>query len=130
MDGLCFSLRRAFNNPPLRHGMKDVGGVAGFDDFNVVAGVNYVGRVLGGGHGALLRRRPWGAVKRLRRQGGDYFRNEEPPRRRGRYTKMTASRRSSKGAKVLLRWMPSRLSPLAVVVAGAVVSRRDGQQLL
>jgi len=31
--------------------------------------------------------------------------------------------------KVLLRWMPSRLSSLAVVVAGAVVSRRDGQQL-
>ena len=32
--------------------------------------------------------------------------------------------------KGLLRWMPSRLSPLAVVVAGVVVSRRDGQQLL
>ena len=42
--------------------------------------------------------------------GGDYFRNEEPSRRGGRYTKMTASRRSSKGAKVLLRWMPSRLA--------------------
>ena len=29
----------------------------------------------------------------------DYFRNEEPSRRRGRYTKMTARRRSSKGAE-------------------------------
>ena len=32
--------------------------------------------------------------------------------------------------EVLLRWMPSRLSPLAIVVAGAIASRRDGQQLL
>ena len=111
--------------------MEDVGRVAGIGDVDVCAGVNYVERVIGGGHGALLRRRPWGAVKRLRRQGGgNYFRNEEPSRRIGRYAKMTASRRSSNGAKVLLRWMPSRLSPLAVGVAGAVVSRRDGQQSL
>ena len=27
--GLCFSLRRAFKNPPKRHGAEDVGGVAG-----------------------------------------------------------------------------------------------------
>ena len=32
------------------------------DDVDVAAGVNYVERALGGGHGALLRRRPWGAV--------------------------------------------------------------------
>ena len=65
----CFSLCRPFNNPPKRHGVGDVGGVAGIDDVDVIAGVSDVGRVLGGGHGALLRRRPWGAVKRLRRQG-------------------------------------------------------------
>jgi len=56
--GLCFSLRRAFNSPPKRHGVEDVGGVADIDYADVVTGVNYVGRVLGGGHGALLRRRP------------------------------------------------------------------------
>jgi len=38
--GLCFSLRRAFNNPPKRHGVEDVGGVAGIDDVDVVTGVN------------------------------------------------------------------------------------------
>ena len=32
--------------------------------------------------------------------------------------------------EVLLQWMPSWPSPLAVVVAGAVVSRRDRQQLM
>ena len=48
MDGLCFSLRRAFNNPSLRHGMEDVGGVAGIGDVDVTAGVNDVGRVFGG----------------------------------------------------------------------------------
>ena len=41
----------------------------GVEDVNGFAGVDGVGRVLGGGHGALRRRRPWSAVKRLRRQG-------------------------------------------------------------
>jgi len=50
--------------------VEDVGGVAGIDDVDVFAGVNDAGRVLGSGHGALRRRRPWSAVKRLRRQGG------------------------------------------------------------
>ena len=48
--------------PAERHGVEDVGGVAGIDGADVAAGVNYVGRVLGGGNGALLRRRPWGYV--------------------------------------------------------------------
>jgi len=80
--------------------VEDVGSVAGIDDVDVAAGVDDVGKVLGGGQGALLRRRPWGAVKGFGdKGGGNYFRNEEPSRRRGRYTKMTASRRSSKGAE-------------------------------
>ena len=44
--------------------MEDVGGVAVIDHVDVTTGVNDLGRLLGGGHGALLRRRPWGAVKR------------------------------------------------------------------
>ena len=51
-----FSLRRAFNNPLKRHGVEGVGGVAGIDDVDVAAVVSDVGRVLGGGHGSLLRR--------------------------------------------------------------------------
>ena len=53
--------------------MEYVGDVAGIDDVDVVAGVNYAGRVLGGGHGALLRRRPWGAVTRILRQREGFF---------------------------------------------------------
>ena len=49
--------------------VENVDGVAGGDGVDVSAGVSDAGRVLGGGHGALLQRRPWGAVKRLRRQG-------------------------------------------------------------
>ena len=45
---LCFSLRRVFCNPSKRHGVEDVGGVAGIGDVDVTAGVNDVGRVFGG----------------------------------------------------------------------------------
>ena len=55
-------MHRAFNNPPRRRRVEDVGNVADIDDADVAAGVNDVERALGGGHGALLRRRPWGAV--------------------------------------------------------------------
>ena len=96
--GLCFSLRRAFNNPPKRHRVEDVGGVAGIDDVDVAAGVNDVGKVLGGGHGALLRRRPWGAVKRLRRQGGVFSQRGAVAQKIQEY-KMTARKRSSMGAE-------------------------------
>jgi len=57
---LRFSLCRAFLNPPKRNGVEVVGGVAGIDDVDVIAGVNGVGRYsaatmvlcFGGGHGA------------------------------------------------------------------------------
>ena len=38
-------------------------------DIDVAVGVKDVGSVLGEGHGAPRRRRPWSAVKRLRRKG-------------------------------------------------------------
>ena len=44
-------MRRAFNDPPKRHGEEDVGGVAGIGDVGVAAGVSDVGRTLGGSHG-------------------------------------------------------------------------------
>ena len=46
--GLCFSLLRAFNNPPKRHGVEDVGGVACIDGVDVTAGIDDNGRLLGG----------------------------------------------------------------------------------
>jgi len=49
-DLRCF-LRKTFKNPPKRHGVEDVDGVAGGaggDDVDVVAGVNDAGRVLDG----------------------------------------------------------------------------------
>ena len=57
--GLCFSfsLRRALKKPPKRHGVEDVGGVAGIDDADVVAGVNYAGKG--------TRRRPWCSLSSL-----------------------------------------------------------------
>ena len=55
--GLCFPLHRAFNNPPKSHGVEDVGGVAGIDDADVVAGVNYAGKG--------TRRRPWCSLSSL-----------------------------------------------------------------
>ena len=60
---------------PKRHGVEDVGGVAGIGDVDVTAGVGGVERVLGGGHGALLRWRPRGAVKGFSDRGGNI-----PPR--------------------------------------------------
>ena len=47
---------------PKRRGVAEVDGVAGADDFNVSAGVSDVGRVLGGGRGALRRWRPWSKI--------------------------------------------------------------------
>jgi len=44
---------------PKRRGVEDVDGVADADDFDVAAGVKDVGRVHGGGRGALRWRRPW-----------------------------------------------------------------------
>jgi len=47
-------LHRAFNNPPKRRGVEDVGGVVGIDDVDVAAGVNYVGKVLDGSAAAMV----------------------------------------------------------------------------
>ena len=59
--------------------MEDVGDVTGIGDVDVIAGVNDARKVVGGGHGSLLRRGPWGAVKGFgdrEGKGGGYFRNE------------------------------------------------------
>ena len=77
---------------PKRRGVEDVDGVAGADDFNVVAGVNDVGRVLGGGRGALRRWRPWSKIAFLVEFWQGWTCDEVSPRRSGRYTRMTATK--------------------------------------
>ena len=47
---------------PKRRGVEDIDGVAGADDLDVSAGVKDVGRVHGGGCGALRRWRPWSKI--------------------------------------------------------------------